>query len=582
MPKRTYAEQQQERSKRRTNIHGKYSKKKQKRSGKRYFFLIVIIALIAIGVSLFAGYQYFLNADLNGIILKNVYVAGVDVGGMTQADAIEAVKNATDSTFSQTKMVVKVLDSQTELSTDWCKNLNVRAAVKAAYSFGNTGSESKRKEEQQIALTDGYTVDIIPYLQIDTQAIKDALAKLGENYNTTLSQSTYEITGEKPNQSLVITLGVPEYGLNLNQLYDDVMAAYNRNTFYTEGTCGMIEPDAIDLDAIYAQYHTPAVDASFNKSNFEIIEGSDGYGFKLDEAKAQLDAAAYGDTVTIPFCAIPPAITAKELSEKLYSDTLSTYTAVSDSDDNRDTNLRLACEAINNKVMYPGDVFSYNEALGERTAERGYKPGPSYAGNETVETIGGGICQVSSALYYCAMVADLEILLRDNHGFATTYMPLGMDATVSWGSLDFRFRNNTDYPIRIEATASGGSITVSIVGTDTKDYYVKMEYDVLATYNYDTTYRTVSADNLEGYRDGDYIVEPYTGYDIKTYRCKYKKDTDELISKDFEASSAYRKRDAVICQIESTETTAPTVGDIQVPGIGGGGISEDPGALPPE
>ena len=176
--------------------------------------------------------------------------------------------------------------------------------------------------------------------------------------------------------------------------------------------------------------------------------------------------------------------------------------------------------------------------------------------------------------------------MRDNHGFATTYMPLGMDATVSWGSLDFRFRNSSDFPIKISAEATGGTVVVSILGTDTKDHYVKMEYNVLATYHYDTTYKAMSADNAEGYADGDYIVEPYTGYDIKTYRCKYSKETDELITKDFEASSSYRKRDAVICQIEvpaSTpgEDTTPTTPSFD-PGIGGGGVSDDPGALPPE
>lgn len=584
MPKETQAQRHQNKAGR---YQAKYSQKKRKSSGKKFAIGAIVISFIAIVIAVAAGYLYFLNEDLDGIILKNISVAGVDVGGMSQAEAIEAVKAATSNTYGTTAMVVKVLDAQAELKPEWCGSLNVKAAIRDAYNFGNTGSETKKQKERQIAMEEGYVVDIIPYLQINTDAIKTQLAALGENYNTTLSQSTYEITGKKPNQTLIITLGEPEYGLNLNDLFDKVMASYNVNTFFTEGECGMIEPDPIDLESIYNANRTAPIDASFDKNTFEVIEGTDGYGFDLEKAKETLASADFGQTIKIPFCDIKPEITSEDLKSMLYRDTLSTYTAVSDSESNRDTNLRLACEAINGLTLYPGDVFSYNDALGERTEARGYKPGPSYAGNQTLETIGGGICQVSSSLYYCAMVADLEILLRDNHGFATTYMPLGMDATVSWGSLDFRFRNNSDFPIKITAEATGGTVVVSILGTDTKDHYVKMEYNVLATYHYDTTYKTLSPDNAEGYADGDYIVDPYTGYDIKTYRCKYSKETNELITKDFEASSSYRRRDAVICKIEdfNTTPTESTVPETSIPdthGIGGGAISDDPGALPPE
>jgi vancomycin resistance protein YoaR len=241
-----------------------------------------------------------------------------------------------------------------------------------------------------------------------------------------------------------------------------------------------------------------------------------------------------------------------------------------DSDADRNTNLRLACEAINGLVLFPGEIFSYNEALGERTAERGYKPGPSIENGKMSTTIGGGICQVSSALYYCTLIADLEILERESHRFAVNYVPLGMDAAVSWGYLDFRFKNNTNYPIRIEATADGGTVNVSLVGTDEKDYYVEMEYEVKATYGYDTLYETMAQDNEEGYKNGDYIVKPHTGYLIHTYRCTYKKGTatKELIAKEAEAITKYEKCDAVICVI-SDGTTEDT------PGIGNGNVTED-------
>ena len=524
-------------------------KKRQRKSHRKLAIFAICLALVSIAVAVAAGYVFFSENNLDGIILENITVAGVDVGGMRQRDAIAAVKAATANTYGTKSMTVTVLDTTAELPADCCSSLDIQSAVKEAYRFGNSGSQSKRQEQQQIAMTQGYTVDIVPYLTINEKAIKGALNKIGQKYSSTLSQTTCEVLGQAPEQTLVIKLGTPEYGLNMDSLYQKVLAAYNENTFSVKEQCSMIEPDAVDLQTLWEEHYVAPKDAKFNK-DFQVVGGKNGYGFNLKKAQKTIKDAPYGATVKIPLTAIAPKVTAKELKASLYRDKLATYTARHDSDADRDVNLSLACKAIDGKVLYPGEMLSYNEALGERTESRGYRPGESYAGGEVVKTIGGGICQVSSALYHCAMVADLEILLRDCHGYATSYMPLGMDATVSWGTLDFRFRNSSNYPIRIEATADKGDITVTLYGTDDKDHYVKMEYETLSTTEYGTTYKTLPADNKEGYKDGDTMVEPSTGYSVKTYRCRYDKKTDELISKDFEASSVYCKRDAVICKIE--------------------------------
>lgn len=338
----------------------------------------------------------------------------------------------------------------------------------------------------------------------------------------------------------------------------------------------MILPEPLDMAVILEGTGVDPVDATMDEKTFEVQEGSYGYGLDPKVAQALVDAADYGTTLELPFTRIPPEVLSTDLSGILFRDVLGSYTATSGSDPDRDQNLAKACQSINGIVLMPGERFSYNQALGERTEANGYRPGASYAGSETVYTVGGGICQVSSALYYCTLLADLEIIDRDCHGFAPSYMRLGTDATVSWGTLDFVFRNSMNYPIRIEATASGGSVTVQVLGTDDRNYYVEIESELLETYSYKTTYKEMSADNKDGYKDGDVIVSPYTGYDVKTYRCKYNKETKELISKEYEATSNYRKRDAVICKIVgssgNTETTAPTIGN----------VSDNPGLLPPE
>ena len=549
----------------------KSKKKKVSASHRTAGIAAICIAIVAIAIGIAAGYIYFQNAELDGVILENISVAGVDVGGMTQSDAINAVRTAVSNTYSKTPMVIKVLDSQAEVPVDHVGSLDVRGAVRAAYKFGNSGSQATREEQQKIAMTTGHVVDITPYLNLNEQGIRDILAQLGANYSSTLSQSTYEVTGTAPEQTLVVKLGVPEYGLDLNALYEKVLDAYNQNTFLVEGECGIIAPEPVDLEAILSQHYVAPVDASFDPKTYEVIEGKEGYGFDLEGAKKKLESAPYGSTVEIPFVKLAPEINAKKLAETLYRDTLATYSAAAPSDSNRDTNLRLACEAIDGMILLPGDVFSYNDALGERTLARGYKPGPSYSGGQTVMTPGGGICQVSSALYYCVLMAELDVLVRQNHSFAPAYVPLGMDAVVSWGSLDFRFRNSADYPIRIEATASGGTTTVTLIGTEVRDYRIELEYEELSKDEYSISYKTMGADNPEGYQDGDYITEPYSGYNIKTYRCKYDNTTDELLSRDFLDQSIYKKRDGVICRIEGNAGDSEDDSDT---GIGNGRVTE--------
>ena len=563
-----------------TSIAGssKNSKKPEKHNHTAAI-IAVIAAVIAVCFCIVAGYIYFQNADMDGIILENVSVAGVDVGGMTQAAAIDAVRAATAHTYSNVPMVVKVLDSQAEIPVDYVGSLNVRAAVRAAYKFGNSGTQSKRQREQQIAMTTGYAVDLEPYLKLKESRIRKVLEDLGSDYSTTLTQSTYSITGTAPQQTLVVKLGIPEYGLDLNALYDQVVAAYSANTFQVEGVCGMIEPDTVDLDAILQQVYVAPTDAYYDPETNQVVDGIDGYGFDVDAAKEQLEKAEFGSTVEIKLQPVPPAVDSEDVNAMLFRDVLATYTAKSSSKKNRDVNLRLACEAVNGLVLNPGDVFSYNDTLGERTAEKGYRAAGAYVAGKTVATLGGGICQVSSSLYYCVLKSELQVVARKNHGFVSSYMPLGLDATVSWGSVDFRFKNNSNYPIRIEASASGGKTVVSIIGTELRDYTVDFKSEVVSKTGYDTVYKTMAADNAEGYEDGDVISTPYTGYEVNTYLIRYDANTKKEISRDFIANSVYNKRDKVICKIE---TPAVDSGGSTTPGGTGGNADEgstgeDPG-----
>lgn len=559
-------------------------KKRGKSSQKTSIVAICAAIVVFIGVLAAA---FFLLGDSNGnTIIGNISVAGVKVGGMTKEEAVAAVSKATESSYTGTSMVVTVLDSSIEISpADSGVKLDVEAAVDAAYDFGRTGSSSQKKADKLAALA-GVDIDISDCLNLNKETIQNRLDTLGQKYSSTLVESTYRVdpafdpTSKTP-QSLVITIGTPEYSLNMDTLYAQVIQAYNTNTFAVEGVCEVREPASLDLDAIHKEYYVAPKDAVLSSDKTTIKEPSkNGFGFDLEAAKKQLAAAQFGDTVSIPLGVIKPDVTDKDLKKQMFKDVLGKFTATAESDDDRNVNLKLACKAINGVVLNPDEKFSYNETLGERTEANGYKPGPTYVGYDTVDTIGGGICQVSSALYYSALIAELDITKREEHQFDPGYVPLGMDAMVSWGSYDFVFWNNLDYPIRIEASASGGSVTVAIMGTETRDYDVKMEYNILDTTNYSTTYKTLSADNDEGYQNGDVIVKGYTGYDVETYRCKYSKDGD-LISKDHVANSSYKSRDEVVCRIES-QNDSPDIWQPQGPSQGISGSVSEGGALPDE
>lgn len=148
-----------------------------------------------------------------------------------------------------------------------------------------------------------------------------------------------------------------------------------------------------------------------------------------------------------------------------YDNMIASYsTSFDSSQTGRSTNLRLAMKAINGKVLQPGQTFSFNGTVGERTAARGYKMGYVYSGGQAVPGIGGGVCQVSSTLFNAVLLANLGIVERHYHSLTVSYVPLGRDATVLWNSKDFKFKNTLNYPIKLvtEYNASG-KLTIKIM-----------------------------------------------------------------------------------------------------------------------
>ncbi|MBR3973687.1 MAG: VanW family protein [Oscillospiraceae bacterium] len=556
-----------------------YARKPVRNKGRAVTVATLCIAtVLLVAAILFCVWMTISGGLDDGLILPNVSVAGVDLGGKTPEEAAAALHQATDKTYTQQDMVVELPDTTLTLSpADTGASLNVESAVEAAYNYGRDGSFSENRKIRQEAANNPHALDLTGHMTLDTAYIEGLLKEYCEGFNSEFSPSSAVVNGNVPvldsadetfdmeaeGQTLVLTTGTPGRYVDPEKLCKTVLDAYSSNVFQvtvdTEEEETLPESLAAEVLEFYETHSQEPVDATMDMTTFEVSHEVYGYSFDLEAVLTQLEEAAYGETIEIPFQMVAPENTKESLEGVLFRDVLASYETKHTNNSNRNTNLTLACAAVNGYVLNPGDTFDYNKVVGKRTKEAGYKTADAYSGGKTVQTLGGGICQVSSTIYYCTLIADLEIVTRTAHSYTSSYMPLGMDATVSWGGPEFRFKNNTNYPIRIEAEVSGGYVKVKLIGTDEKDYYIEMEYETLSNTYATTVYEEHAPNNPEGYKDGQVIQTAYNGCTVQTYKCKYDKETKELISREEEALSKYKKRDKIICKIvtEPAPTEAP-------------------------
>ena len=314
---------------------------------------------------------------------------------------------------------------------------------------------------------------------------------------------------------------------------------------------------------IYDEVSNEVKNAGYDAATKTIIPEQVGAEFDVAAAQTALDAAQPGETVKIPATIEYPSVTAEELEAVLFRDVLGEARTKVGGTAARKSNVSLSAAAINSYVMNTGDIFSYNGVVGQRTAARGYKPAPAYVQGETVDEIGGGICQTSSTLYLACLLANMEITQRYAHRYAPSYIQWGMDATVSWGGPDYKFTNNTDYPIQIVTSYSNGYLTVKLLGTKTDSTTVKMTNKVLSSTNWETVYEE---DETLAPGTEQVKVTPYTGHKVESYRNLYDADGN-LISSKLEDVSDYKVRNKVIVRgpAKTAEPSTPVTGPGEIP-----------------
>lgn len=216
----------------------------------------------------------------------------------------------------------------------------------------------------------------------------------------------------------------------------------------------------------------PAYVSKFNPNSSNMFLFSDGQdGKKLDKddlinkIKDSLSKEDYKAQITANVNNIPKPSDSNEPSLKDQTSLVSQFSTVSTNNDNANNNMKLALSAINGKTLKPGEVFSFNQTTGDTSsADRGYLPAAAISDGEIIQAYGGGICQAATTVYGAALRADMQIVARTNHTYPSVYCPIGQDATVSYPSCDFKFKNSSNYPIFIKAFMSGKTLTVQIYG----------------------------------------------------------------------------------------------------------------------
>ncbi|MEA4934927.1 MAG: VanW family protein [Lawsonibacter sp.] len=575
----------------------------EKRPGAKKGLIIVGVIAVA-AVAAYLGLCAWVGQQ--DAVLPNVSVAGLNVSEMSEKQAEQAIRQE----FNSEKQAD--LDKAVELR---CENyvgylggesfqVDAAACAQKAISVGREnffatgiryishqlGSSQNLTMDDQVALSKGGQEE----LDRQIQTVDGAIGTQGD-------ESDY--VADTGAGILTMTKGRTHRAVDREAAAAAVTDAFSG---ILNGASGIVQLETVEqppkepaFDTIHSQVYAEVQDAHMDPETHEITEAVLGVDFDVAAAQSAFESAQEGKTFAIPLKVTQPKETKKSLVSKLFRDLLGQGTSVVGGTANRKSNVKLSAAACNGVILLPGEEFSYNGTTGSRSADKGYLPAPIYLGGKSEDDIGGGICQTSSTIYYAVLHTTLEVVERHEHKFAVGYVPDGMDATVFYGSLDFRFKNNTEYPVKVvtECYDKGGKryLTVELYGTNANGRYgvpERTQFDWVTP-----TVQYVADDTVpKGTLVLDGKQNAYTGRKAHTYRNIYEK-SGTLVEKQDMGGSKYDMRPSLYHYnpLDGDPSTwvdgvppKPTVGTVEdegtsvLPGTGeqtdGTGTESDTGA----
>lgn len=445
------------------------------KSSKKKIITILICAIILV-VAIFASTGFALFNINNTKIISNISIEGIEVGGLTKKEAEQKILEKIEKNVEQ-NIIVKTNDFEYQFQLSQIEaKYDTNKAIEDAYSIGRDGNIFKNN------------------LEIFKRKIKNKNIEVGIDYNQELldniiNEIAVKIPGavEKPSyciedKKLTITKGKAGNTINKEKFKEEVIKRLEleKQNEPIELEIINVEPEAIDIDKIYSEVHKEAKNAYYTKDPFQVYPHVDGVDFDLEAAREMLkeDKEEY----VIDLKITTPEITTNKIGSEAFPDLLSTFSTKYDASNTpRTTNLKLAMNKLNGVVVSPGETFSYNKTLGKRTAEAGYREAGGFAGGRVVQTLAGGICQISSTLYDAVVYANLEIVERHNHMFLAGYVGAGKDATVVYGAYDFKFKNTRKYPIMLKTSIGSGVARIDVFGIkEDVEYEVEISSKILS------------------------------------------------------------------------------------------------------
>ncbi len=430
---------------------------------------------------------------------------------------------------------------ESELSLDQLEiNYNIDQAVEDAYNIGREKNIISNNFDILSARNNKKNIDM--QIQFNEENLNNKIEEIKGSIPNAMKDNSYCIE----ESDLIITRGTQGNTIIKDELKNKIIENIKNINNTEENVELPLEesaPGPIDVEKIYNEIHTEAQDAYYTKDPFTLHPHVNGVDFAISIEEAKQIVAEEKEEYIIPLKITIPKITTDKLGDEAFPDLLASFTTNYDGGNvNRSTNLRLASNKINGTVVMPGETFSYNATVGERTIAAGYRDAKIYQNGQVIDGLGGGICQISSTLYNAVVLANLDIVSRRNHGFVTSYLGAGRDATVVYGATDFRFKNSRKYPIKIVASAKNGIARVAIYGMKQEvEYKVDIQSSIVETIPYETTY--IDDENLP---EGTEEVEQkgQNGCRSVTYKVLYLNGV--VVSRNLLSSDKYNAMEKVI------------------------------------
>lgn len=523
--------------------------KRVKKGGKAPLVIIGVIA----GVLVLAYVALCAYAGSLDTFAPNRHINGIDVGGLTASEAQSKLETAllnqeivvTDDTL-QTQLTITVADLG-YTAEDFAGDAQF-------WMDTDKGEPFLRKGWAYLAYVTGRWPGGANWPDMDQETLSATAAYLSEFFSQAPIDGSYEIQDDG------VAITKAKDGRSVSKLMFETALAditsYSQTGYEVRVTCEVVPSKTLTAKEVHDEIAGEMKNAGYDAETDTITPEQLGANFDVSAAQKKLDVAEPGETVEIDADIQYPTVTAAELEKVLFRDVLGECKTHVSGTAARISNVKLSAASINGYVMNTGDVFSYNGVVGQRTAANGYQAAPAYVQGETVDEIGGGICQTSSTLYLACLRGNLEITERYAHRYVPAYIPWGMDATVSWGGPDYKFTNDTDYPIKIVTEYSNNYLTVKVLGTNIDGSYAKVTNEVLSQTDWETVYEvdeTLAPGTPETVK-----TTPYTGYKVRTYHTIYDKD-GKVIDSHFEADSNYKVRNKVIVRAPAPAVTQPEV-----------------------